>query len=194
MLSGKQGAGKTTLQKALQIEWQEKQGHRAIAVNFADILYEMHNKVLQVLHQYWPNRGLKKDGPLLQLLGTEWGRNTVDKNIWALCAAEKIKQLEKQNEHYPHLLFIVGDCRFKNEFHILENALRVRLICDEGLRRSRCEMWRQDTNHASEVDLNDYESMGLFDLVVDTGLTPEKDCVDLILSELEKNEWLEGRE
>lgn len=194
ILSGKQGSGKTTLQKAMAIKWQENTGYRAITVNFADILYEMHDKVLQTLNRYWPDRGLKKDGPLLQLLGTEWGRNTISSDIWATCLSEKVRQLELENAHYANLLFIIGDCRFKNEFHIFENAFRVRLICDESKRKERCSMWRQDTKHASEIDLDEYEQMGLFDLVLDTGIIPEKDCLTTLANELERNKWLEYRE
>lgn len=193
LLSGKQGSGKTTIQRSLLIEWQRPQGlgRRALGANFADVLYEMHNTVLNILYQYWPKRNIVKDGPLLQLLGTEWGRKTIDENIWVKCLRNKMKELAQRNSHYKDLLLVVGDCRFKNEFNEFEDALRVRLVCSEEARKKRCEMWRENTQHPSEVDLDDYEEK--FDLVLDTENIPTHGCVDLIMAQLMKNSWIEKR-
>lgn len=192
MLSGKQGSGKTSVQKALQIAFQQRKNGRAIQVNFADVLYEMHDKVLQTLHQYVPDRGLAKDGPLLQLLGTEWGRNTLGENIWVEILQKKIEQLATQNSHYDNLLFIIGDCRFMNEFQTFESALRVRLSCPVEIRRERCSMWREG-NHISENNLDDVATAGEFDLKLNTDVTSINGCVDLILAQLDKNCWMEKR-
>lgn len=193
IISGKQGSGKTTTQNELVKVWQRQPGGRAITINFADVLYEMHDLVLNVLNQYWPDRGLKKDGPLLQVLGTEWGRNTVDQDIWVKIVKEKIIQLTIQNKHYENLLFIIGDCRFTNEFDLFDEALRVRLECHEAIRKQRCSMWRENTQHPSEIGLDGY--VGKFDLVFNTGdeMMRTSDIVELINAQLQKNVWKEKR-
>lgn len=197
MLSGKQGSGKTTVQKALALEWQKRRGGRAICVNFADVLYEMHDKVLGVLYNYIPRRDIVKDGPLLQVLGTEWGRNTLGENIWVEILKERIAQLAHGNAHYSDLLFIIGDCRFMNEFQGIPTALRVRLEAEYETRKSRCSMWRENSTHPSEIGLDDVSAAKEFDLYLYTGNETNvgvDGCVSLIIAQLDKNVWMEKRD
>jgi hypothetical protein len=79
------------------------------ALRFADPLYEIQKAVYQIV-------GLpeKKDRTLLQLVGTEWGRHTIDQNIWVNVVVDRIKK-EK-----PETNLFIADCRFANE----EKALR----------------------------------------------------------------------
>lgn len=196
IISGKQGSGKSTLQKALASEWQKRmKGGRAITVNFADIIYEMHDSVIGILERYWPKRDIVKDGPLLQLLGTEWGRNTIDKDIWVKCLLAKIRILERQNSHYENLIFIVGDCRFKNEFDLFSEALRIRLAAPLEIRKQRVSMWRDNDAHPSEIDLDSYSTDGKFDLILNTfGETINtQEHIELIMAQLQKNNWKEKR-
>lgn len=188
LLSGKQGSGKSTIQKLL-IETCYKRMHwHCIPINFADTLYEMHNAVLGILHRYWPDRGLVKDGPLLQVLGTDWGRNTIDKNIWVEIMKNRLKIYEPSYQ-----LAIIGDSRFENEFDDFPDALRVRLTCPEALRRQRCSMWRENTEHPSEIALDAYERRSLFDLTLHTDQVDAEGCVELIMAQLNKNVWKEKR-
>lgn len=190
-LSAKQGSGKTTLQKALvEALWNRFELH-SLVINFADPLYEMHDAVLKVLNQWYPDRGLAKDGPLLQLLGTDWGRKTINDNIWVDLTKARVKQAFKDN---PKQIVIIGDCRFQNEFHAFPNALRVRLQCPEAIRKIRCSMWRENTEHPSEVGLDQYDARGWFDLYIDTWKTPVEGCVDLVIAQLQKGSWLEKRD
>ena len=91
VISGKMGAGKSTLSKVLKFSVPEK--YLVIEVKFAGVLYEMHDAVLKILSKYNIERNIVKDGTLLQLLGTEWGRNTIDQNIWVNTTKNKIKTL-----------------------------------------------------------------------------------------------------
>jgi len=163
-ISGKQGSGKTTLAKGLLS--QVRCGHH---VKFADPLYDMHEAIRGVLSKYGKELAAK-DGKLLQLLGTEWGRNTQGENIWVDLTFNRIQQIAAKGE--PALI-VVDDCRFPNELSMFRDVafcedvgvLTVRLECDESKRKVRAEGWRDTTNHPSETALDGYENG--FDMVVD---------------------------
>lgn len=186
VFSGKQGSGKTTLQNALT-DYLVHRGQLVFSINFADVLYEMHDAVLKILHRYTPPRQIVKDGPLLQLLGTEWGRKTIHENIWVSLLQGKIALLPAGS------YVIVGDCRFENEFDAIPEALRVRLECDETVRRERCSMWRQNTEHPSETGLDAYAAAGKFDLYLQTDQIDAKAALTLVLAQLDKKVYLEKR-
>ena len=193
VISGKQGSGKSTLQQKLVESWQTKPGHRAFALNFADPIYEMHNAVRAVARRYKLPIPEPKDGRLLQLLGTEWGRSTLGRTVWIDCVKEKIRELAEENDHYSDLLFIIGDCRMVNEFDAFPEALRVRLSCVKDVRQERCTNWRDNDGHPSEVELDRHERNYAFDLMIDTWITPPAGCADLVMAQLLKNVWLEKR-
>lgn len=186
LISGKQGSGKSTIARAVGEAWQTYKGHRSILINFADPLYEMHNFILGYLKDRGIERPIKKDGPLLQVLGTEWGRNTVNANLWVdLWKANVAKLSEPSRALGYNQLFIADDCRFKNEFEAFpQNTIRVRLDCDREKRKSRCEMWRENDTHQSEIDLDQYADQNQFDLKLDTGYLTVDGCVSLIMAKV----------
>lgn len=186
MISGKQGSGKSTLQKAI-IEKLISRSKAKVIFNlkFADVLYRMHDAVLKILYSYLPKRKIQKDGPLLQVLGIEWGRNTLGENIWVDLLKERIKQ--HQVSFNPDYIFI-DECRFENEFNAFPEALRIRLECPKEIRKARCSMWRDNDSHHSEIGLDDYAKAHKFDLYLDT-TTPLDDSIDLVLKTLELNGW-----
>jgi hypothetical protein len=198
LLSGQQGSGKTSAQKKLIDMWNARPGHKAIAINFADALYEMHFAVQAIAQRYGIEPKKPKDGPLLQVLGTQWGRHTIDENIWVIILKGKIKEQYAREGLYAHdvdkALIVIGDCRFENEFEAFPEALRVRLICNEDARKLRCSMWRENTAHESEVSLDRYDTLGKFDLYVDTGAIDLNGVVDLIDAQLKKNVGKEKRD
>jgi dephospho-CoA kinase len=184
MISGKQGSGKTTLAQALQSAW-GKHGMAVWRYKFAQPLYDMHNAVYIVARQYGigPLADGKKDGPLLQLLGTEWGRNTKDPDIWVNCAKSKVAEVTKQWRvmNYFHIV-LIDDLRFKNEFHAFPGALTIRLVCAPEIRKERIGAnWRENDNHRSEVDLDDYETDGQFSITLDTAvISPEESAEKVV--------------
>ncbi len=180
MLSGKQGSGKTTLSNYLSDEIiGSTKGLCSVQLNFAEPLYEMHNACLGVLSRAGIRRDIKKDGPLLQLLGTEWGRKTIDENIWVKVLRGRAEKVANDVEHlFETLVVLVGDCRFKNEIDAFPDAIKVRLHCPKEVRMKRCEMWRENDTHPSEVDLDDYKG---FDADLETETTPTHIHAELLM-------------
>lgn len=198
-LRGKQGAGKTSLMKALRKSINAKPGWRAEPLTFAEPLYQIHDFARGVLRQngFPPPPGKEiKDGPFLQFIGTDWGRKEYQDDIWIQILLNRIRtetdRIGKGNAP-EHLVFIVSDMRFKNEFHALEDGLRVNLEASEACRKPRCEMWRENTQHPSEIDLDEYAAIGLFDLTIDTENYPVDHAVNLVMAQLLKQNWKEHR-
>jgi hypothetical protein len=162
-LSGGQGSGKSTIAKAL--------GHPVL--KFAEPLYYMHGLIKQALRYYGEPQGEEIHGRLLQLLGTEFGRDCLDKDIW-------VRIWERQARLMPEgSVLIVDDLRFPNEFLKVQSmgAYLVRLECDEATRKARAEKWRP-TGHASETALVGFH--GQFDLTLNTGELSVHECVERI--------------
>jgi predicted ATPase len=187
LISGKQGAGKTSLTNELV---ERLEGKNVFKLKFADVIYEMHDAVLALLRANGIERDVKKDGPLLQLLGTEWGRKTLGPEIWIRCLQARVSKLEHK---YPSCTIIIDDCRFENEFDAFPDALRVRLEASEEVRKKRCDSWRPNSDHPSEIGLDKYSKDGKFDLYLDTNNTFIDGCAELVLAQLVKNVWMEKR-
>ena len=156
LISGKQGAGKTTLARYLRSEF-EKTTKNVNHVRLASILYDMHHAVYTVLGNHgmatFPIKEI--DGDLLQLLGTEWGRKKFGEDVWVKACAQRL-------EWYNTKVAIIDDARFPNELSIERylspgaRVFRFRLEADESIRKLRAEKWRENTGHPSEVALDDY--------------------------------------
>lgn len=180
LLSGKQGSGKTTLAEMLEKRFRYA-GYGLVRHRFAAPVYTAHDAVYAVLRPLGILPETKKDGELLQLLGTDWGRKK-DPDIWVKAARNHIAQLEKHFEGTKVVLVtLVEDTRFKNEFDGFPEALRVRLECPEEIRRTRTTSWRENTMHPSETDLDDYVAQGKFDLVEKTDTIGVETTADDVL-------------
>lgn len=191
LISGKQGSGKTTLSNALMKYIHEARAYpnwRVEQMTFAEPLYQMHNFCRGILQDAGVDtKHQVKDGNLLQLLGTEWGRNTIDENVWVkTCQGRMKKIIDRHSQgHSPtRLIFVISDCRFRNELEAFPGALKVRLECSEAIRKTRAEMWRENTNHPSEIGLDLSAVDGEFDVYFHTDTMPVKHCVEMTLNEL----------
>lgn len=165
LISGRQGSGKSTLGAELRIKLAQD-GRAVEMINFADPLYEMHNRCRQVLYECgFTDLVQPKDGNLLQLLGTEWGRKTIGENVWVKTLIGKVEKrsIELKENGINEAIFVVCDCRFPNELAAFESTdvktITIRLECDKETRRSRVSMWRENDNHPSEVGLDGFEHM-----------------------------------
>lgn len=109
---------------------------------------------------------------ILQLLGTEAGRNIIHPSIWinALFADYKYKTIGTYNEQKGKILelpnWIITDCRFENEAKAIKN--RKGII----IRVNREDATAQDkvNQHSSETALDDYK----FDYTIDNFGTIEE--------------------
>jgi len=180
LLSGKQGAGKTTYAQWIRAYLGLGE---SVLMNFADPLYEMHHACLPILKRYELRpKNMDKDGELLQVLGTEYGRRLLGDNCWVETMQKNIK---KFFAHSPHAYVIVGDCRFPNEFDAFEDSAHIiRLSAPEEMRKKRCSYWREKS-HESELALDDYEAQGKFKVVIKTdGASSPKHQVEMLLKQL----------
>lgn len=193
MISGKMGSGKTTLDeniKKLFIKNKEMFNIRGWAVKsatFAEPLYTIHNFARGVLK----NSGIEhpdhlkiKDGNLLQYLGTDWARKTYGENIWCKIAADDIDKKFTMMNYAENALVIISDMRFRNEFDYFREATKIRLECNEDLRKQRVSMWRENSNHPSEIDLDQYFIQGKFDEWYDSGNISSEDIAYFIVRDL----------
>lgn len=181
LLSGKQGSGKSTLAKLMESRFRAA-GFGLVRDRFAAPVYAAHDAVLSVLRPLGLCRGVEKDGKLLQVIGTEWGRS-IDPDIWIKATKAKIAQLEQNFASTPsvRLVVLIEDCRFKNEFDAFPDAFSIRLECPENIRKPRTHSWRENTSHESETGLDDYSAQGKFDYLVRTDtVRPEDIAVDVL--------------
>lgn len=192
LISGKQGSGKSSLAECLE-EMVNARGREYIAdqFSFAAPIYDMHNACLNVL-KHAKIAVPKKDGRLLQLLGTEWGRKIYGDDIWVNIVKNEIGNFFTAMEDFSHKVAVISDCRFKNELYGFNNTIRVRLECDEETRKKRIlntpgQNWREDQTHPSEIDLDDIPKRK-WDVIVDTGALGKKDTSEEVFRVL-KNKW-----
>ena len=197
LISGKQGSGKSTLTNELMRLLNGTHGTAAQEIRFAGPIYEIHDFARQRLKELGveiPDSVKVKDGPLLQYLGTEWGRKTIADDVWVQCARGAVKTFHNALGFLAgRTVAIVSDCRFRNEFDAFPEALRVRLECPKSARQQRAEMWRNNDTHPSEIDLDDYVYQGKFDLIFNTDTQSVNQCATLILAQLDKDCWVEKR-
>lgn len=178
-ISGKQGSGKSTLSEGLAAHFTSK-GMYAFRRRYAGPLYEMHDQVLMVLEKY----GVERQSPdkrLLQLLGTEWGREHVSQTLWVDLMRNEVARisgfmLDKDRD----AVVIIEDCRFKNEFNAFPESFRIRLECSEIFRKKRTHCWRDQSGHPSEIDLDEWADQ--FSLTMNTDVMTKDQTLDLAVT------------
>lgn len=192
-LSGKQGSGKTTLQKMLG-HLLGAYGRQVHPMNFADPLRAMHDEIRLYMELKGcppPPEVAVKDGLLMQLLGTDWARKVYGENVWIHILKTRATMVGKlcANPETP-IYILVGDMRFMNEFYAFPdsqfpNAYKIRLECPVELRKVRAENWRENTAHPSETGLDD-PTTAPFDLVVETGNNGPAAALEIVVEGLKK--------
>jgi hypothetical protein len=93
---------------------------------------------------------------LMQTLGTDWGRNCIDKSLWLNSMRARIKgYTDVANFGYRGAIVVVTDCRFDNEAELIKElgGLVVRVVRDETPEVG-------EDSHPSEAGVSD-ELVGL---------------------------------
>ncbi|HXH10803.1 MAG TPA: DUF4406 domain-containing protein [Alphaproteobacteria bacterium] len=214
LISGKQGAGKTTLANHV---WRalDDVGTACLRVKYAEVLYELHDLIWGRMANYLGIQPPKKDARLLQLLGTEWGRCAIHENVWVDVTRKKLEAFFVETAPHPAVA-IIDDVRFMNELHIgYPHKLCIRLNAPRDVRRARCDAWRDDENHPSEVGLDGAEQCdrmtisylarrawhgllgslgwngmapntesGMFDMVFDSYMMSEEEIANVVIREI----------
>jgi len=178
LISGKQGSGKTTLAQGLLEHFTSIHSE---VIKFADPLYELHDLINNKFREWGVERP-RKDGALLQWLGTDFGRKQIDEHLWVKIALKKVNQAVAIRKNV-----ILDDCRFENEFDPFSRsgALTVRLDCPKEIRKSRCDHWREDDNHPSEVGLDEYAGLGKFFLYFNTEKQTSQQVIAAVIKHAE---------
>ena len=186
LISGKQGSGKTSLSNGL-MESLKEQGLQPYAFKFADPLYAIHDACLPVLKSWGiRDNDMKIDKDLLQIIGTEYGRNKISESIWMdICK----KRVQVFTGLLPTHVALIDDARFENEFDAFEDAVSIRLNADVEARKKRVSYWREDQNHPSEVSLDAYAAAGKFNLSLDTTSSKKEETLATVMAFLKSKDF-----
>lgn len=164
VFSGKQATGKSTYAEELT----KLIGKDFCKIfKFAEVIYKLHDACLPILKEYGVvTADVKKEGQLLQILGSDYGRMCKGPRVWVDCTKRAVDQyLAKHSKNYV----IIDDCRFENEFDAFHPiAHMIRLTAPRDVRKARCPSWRDTEDHISETDLDAYEKAMNFDYVINT--------------------------
>lgn len=161
--SGKAGSGKTTA-----ANWVMRNHTRALKMSFAQPLKKMFYELLrQSIPKAWPHQpkdymdGPLKEDPvpflsnktpreLMQSLGTEWGRNTVNTDFWVTIAHGKLERMLAAPLHSsdtPQIKAVYDDVRFQNEADMLRGYKGILIRIERPHTATTSDT---TTNHASE--------------------------------------------
>lgn len=161
--TGKAGAGKSTA-----ANWILRNHPKAMKMSFAQPLKKMFYELIrQSIPKAWPHTpieyidGALKEEPipflsnrtgreLMQSLGTEWGRNTVQPDFWVNIAQGKLERLlgdRRVASDTPHILAVYDDVRFQNEADMLRGYKGILIRIERPHTATTSDT---TTNHASE--------------------------------------------
>lgn len=134
-LAGRAGHGKSEVSKILRRTWMadadnDRMDRVEAEVAFADpikdavqAMFGYDRKTLE----YW-KRTTEPVPPLhrsmrviLQTLGTDWGRDTIQPDIWLRLWEHRVKDLQHKLGYGTRLLVVVPDVRFQNEVTLIKS-------------------------------------------------------------------------
>lgn len=120
-------------------------------LKFADPLYEMEAEIFRIAQVAIPEDKTKRRR-LLQFLGTEWGRETIDPNLWAKVMDSRL--IAQKYNSDANRIFIT-DCRFPDEVEVLRKH-DFKIIKIQRPNESRIAAGATNTDHPSETSLDNY--------------------------------------
>lgn len=145
--TGIMGAGKSEAIRTLAAFLMEQRSTAPIVlIKFAQPLYDMQESIYSRIESvYQRPQNFIKDRFLLQYLGTEWGRNTIDQDIWVKLWITAVNEAAAKN---PGAIIVCDDCRFDNEAEVVKivGGKIIKITTDRN--NERIDVSR--SNHASE--------------------------------------------
>ena len=171
-IAGKAGSGKTTLANFLKTEFENRQ-RKACIINYGDLV-----KFIAKEYFNWSGEKDEIGRSLLQKVGTEYGRNKTDENIWTDIVIKCSGVLENE-----YNVIIVADCRFPNEIERWEKLgkemISIKIIRGEY----ENNLTQEQKAHASETALDSYLN---FTYTVENlgGLNEFKDAAKAIVKDI----------
>lgn len=176
-ISGKMGAGKTYLARAISKEWKIPVRSFAAALK-ADVDHALYEAGLN----YAEGLIVEQNKPLLRGMLQDWGvifRKLNGEDHW-------VNRLFEANK----TPFVIDDMRFKNEFEACQarGIFTVRLDVTEQTRLRRLGIRGiQNTTHISETDLDTWDSR--FDMVIPWNVTQTDDAVPYFFEQAKRFAW-----
>lgn len=147
-LTGKMGSGKSTVVKTLSVMPSEE----IVLVKFAQPLYDMQDSIYEIIEDvYQRPSNFVKDRKLLQLLGTEWGRNTISDTLWVDIWKREVRYII---ENHPQYLVVCDDLRFDNEAEVVKElgGKIIQINTDDPTRSNRVDT--SQASHKSEQGID----------------------------------------
>ena len=135
----------------------EKCGYRQ-----AKFAYPVYN----IGYDYFDMSRNTKDRELLQTIGTDAGRDTVDKDIWVKRFVQdtQIVQITRKLMGEEDAGFVCDDCRFPNEHKILQQSGWIGIFLNvpdeiriERLKKRDGDAQAATLGHASEVSVDEFK-------------------------------------
>lgn len=154
-LVGPKGCGKTTIARELVRQYGEP---KAAVLSFADPLRKMVEVGLGIPQSVMTDAVQKEiiipkynasPRKILQTLGTEWGRELIDNNIWVNAWRTKAMDMTLKGVE----LIVVDDLRFHNEADV------IKAIGGVVIRVERSSVKYGSDNHASECSSDIYSDI-----------------------------------
>lgn len=186
-ITGMAGSGKDTVRAILEAE------HAAHGMAFADPMRTMISALFVangIDTRYMLDREFKEQPipgigvsyrQMAQTLGTQWGRDCLDADIWVRIAAAKVRDLDWQRSAPG--AYVISDVRFDNEAEWIraqggviwrvrrEQARPVRTHASELYIENIKSFWTLE-NHGSFDELRDQVREAFIDTVLHTHATP----------------------
>lgn len=146
VLSGKARSGKDTSLEILKRKY-EQIGKKVISLYYASYIKEYAKKISS-----WDGNDENKPRALLQELGTDIIRNTIDKNFFINRIIEDIKVYSKFFD-----IIIIGDARFPEEIDYIKKEFN-KVISVHINRKDMNLLTEEEKKHVTETALDDYKS------------------------------------
>lgn len=147
-LAGKMGSGKSTAVETLQFYLKDQ----VKLVKLAQPLYDIQEFAYRRIQQaYQRPSDFVKDRKLLQFLGGEWGRDSLDKNLWLNLWKYDAVALENRG-----FLVVCDDVRYDNEAEMIKDLGGIIIRIDAENTHTRINTANGIYNHQSEKGLPDH--------------------------------------